>query len=300
MKLLKLALENFQPHERLEVDLSAQLVSISGASDVGKSSVLRALRWLCLNDLPGDDFVREGAKRTTVTLTLSGNRVIKRIRGSGTNTYELDGKEFKSFGNTVPQDIAALLQLTNLNFQSQHDSPFWFAESAPEVSRQLNAVIDLSVIDSSLSFVAAKVRSAQERVNVTQERLDEAKKELEEIEPQRQRIRDFAQIIKQQDELETVQTDCSRLAGVRDDIRRHRSNLRRQQEQAEAGREMLEAGRMYLRILQDCERLAWQLEKFKTTAVAVKQNTQATKQAEERMHREMKGQKCPTCGQQFR
>ena len=55
MTLSRLSLTNFQKHERLALDLDPRLTSIAGDSDRGKSAVLRALAWLCLNSFPTRD-----------------------------------------------------------------------------------------------------------------------------------------------------------------------------------------------------------------------------------------------------
>jgi DNA repair ATPase RecN len=247
MRLVSLTLENFQCHKHLEVDLRSRLVSITGPSDVGKSAILRALRWVCLNEAP-DDLIRQGAKQCTVTLVLDSGDTIQRIRGAQ-NIYKLNEKSFSAVGRgEPPQDIAALLQLTEFNFQAQHDAPFWFSETAGEVSRQLNAVIDLSVIDSSLSYIASKVRSSQERVNVAQERLDEVQKEWEEIEPQKKRVQEFSQIIEQHETLDTQKKTCRALGILCESIRENRTKYSLAAERSEDGSEAVTAGRMFFRV----------------------------------------------------
>lgn len=334
MKLVSLTLENFQCHKHLEVDLRSRLVSITGPSDVGKSAILRALRWVCLNEAP-DDLIRQGAKQSTVTLVLSTGDVIQRIKGTS-NFYKLNDKQFSAVGRgEPPQDITNLLQLTEFNFQAQHDSPFWFSETAGEVSRQLNAVIDLSVIDSSLSFIASKVRSSQERVNVAQERLDEVQKEWEEIEPQRKRVEQFSEIIEQHETLDAQKKTCRALGILCESIRENRTRYSVAAERAEDGSATLVAGRVYFRIcnrrdvledlLSEAEQLQGQLvsvpsfagvesahESWKDTvrvvnnlesllsAVITAMHNTNFKRAqleviEQRYHQQTKGKECPLC-----
>lgn len=139
--------------------------------------------------------MREGTKRTTIILKADDSIIVRtKSRDAATNTYELDGRELKAFGQGVPADVVNLLQLSPINFQSQHDSPFWFNETAGEVSRQLNAVVDLTVIDTTLSNVAQAVRRAQEQKNACEERLAEAEFKLVDLVPQKQRITDLAEL----------------------------------------------------------------------------------------------------------
>ena len=132
--LRSLHIKNFQVHTDLKIEFSPTITSIKGPTDSGKSSVLRALRWVCLNDMAGEAFIREGACSVLALLRI-GDRKIGRGKGQIGNVYRLDDREFKAFGQgNVPQEIAQVLQLNEINFQGQHDAPFWFAETAGEVS----------------------------------------------------------------------------------------------------------------------------------------------------------------------
>jgi len=193
MHVETIILSNFQAHKDLRLALSP-ITSIVGPSDIGKSAILRALRWCCLNDFAGDDFITWGEKETFVHLLIREQKKVFQIirtKSARHNAYALDKEEFKAVGTGVPDRISNLLRLSEINFQGQFDSPFWFSESAPEISRQLNRVIDLSVIDTSLSFIASAVRSASERVALLTERLEGWRREQNELEPQRARAAQF-------------------------------------------------------------------------------------------------------------
>jgi exonuclease SbcC len=196
MQLESITLHNFQAHKDLTIAFSPTITTIKGATDKGKSAVLRALRWVCLNDTAGTDFIREGEKRALVKLKLDDGLLIREItraksKDGSVNVYDFDGKEFKAFGQGVPPDIARSLALNEINFQGQHDSPFWFAETAGEVSRKLNSVIDLAIIDTALANIGSEVRRAAERKSLCEERLKEAKAQLAELAPQKDRVAEF-------------------------------------------------------------------------------------------------------------
>jgi DNA repair exonuclease SbcCD ATPase subunit len=223
MKLESLKLHNFQAHEDLEVKFSPTITTIKGATDSGKSAILRALRWVCLNDTAGADFITEGKKRAEVTLEISYGlppaKLISTIirnknKDGNTNTYTLDGKEFKAFGQGVPLDIEKVLALRDINFQGQHDSPFWFSETAGEVSRKLNSVIDLEIIDTTLANIATEVRRAMERKSLCEERLAEAKRQLEELAPQKDRIDEFQNVKGKQIALKSITEDFNKLGDI--------------------------------------------------------------------------------------
>ena len=178
--LSDLKLLNFQVHSYLVIDLDSHITTIIGRTDVGKSAILRALRWLCTNSPQGSAFIQHGQFECSVLLIVD-DRIIIRSKGQH-NEYLLDVEAFRSFSSDVPEPIAKVLNVGDVNFQLQFDGPFWFNLSAGEVSRRLNSIVDLGIIDYALSNVSKKVRHFQVAVQVGQERLQEAKKKREELE----------------------------------------------------------------------------------------------------------------------
>lgn len=170
--LKSLTLLNFQAHKKLQIEFDPHVTSIVGPSDVGKSAIIRALRLVMLNGIRGDAFIRNGAKHCVVQLGVD-DVVVTRERGKQ-NLYSLDDQDYKAFGNDVPDTIADYLQVNEINFQGQHDAPFWFSLSDGEVSRQLNQVINLSIIDEALSETSSTLRKARSVRDVTETRLEKA------------------------------------------------------------------------------------------------------------------------------
>jgi exonuclease SbcC len=169
----RLIIENFQAHRKLELDFDECVTTIVGPSDVGKSAVIRALTWLATNRPSGTEFIRDKQKNTCVTLEVD-DHTITRERSKSWNRYTLDGKVFTAFGTEPPSEILTVLNLSDLNFQAQHDAPFWFQESAPEVSRQLNQIVDLSIIDSTLANLDKGRRDALAKVKALEQEVEDA------------------------------------------------------------------------------------------------------------------------------
>lgn len=220
MLIKSLKLKDFQKHRTFKVVFSPTITSIRGATDSGKSALLRALRWICLNDWGGSDFIREGAAeaRVEIEAVLSKrNALVARSKGKE-NTYELNGDVFRAFATNVPEEVAAVLKVTPINFQSQHDPPFWFADTAGQVSRNLNAVIDLSVIDEVLSRAGAAVRESSERKAVCQERVQELQAEWDAMSPQQVRIKEYEKLEQYRNQVQEMESRSHRLEQFRSDI----------------------------------------------------------------------------------
>ena len=172
MAIERLQIRNFQRHENLKVVLDPQVTAIVGPSDAGKSSLLRAIRWLALNRPRGDGFIRTGEKQADANLWVDDHK-LRRHRGKE-NNYKIDDTVLEAFGTDVPRQVSDLLSMDETNFAGQHDPPFWFSLTPGEVARKLNEIIDLSVIDKTQADLAAKWRAAEAERNVAKSRLSQA------------------------------------------------------------------------------------------------------------------------------
>ncbi len=174
--LTRLLIKNFQAHEKLDLKLE-QITVLVGDSDVGKSAVLRALRWLATNKPGGAEFIKEGTETCHVRLKV-GEHTIVRERGKE-NTYQIDATKLKSFGTTVPDQVDKLLNVDPaLNFQDQHDAVFWFSESPGEVAKQLNAIANLDGIDRIMAESQRRSREAKSVADVVGGQLKDAEQTL--------------------------------------------------------------------------------------------------------------------------
>ena len=176
----KLVIHNFQKHSRLEINLDEKVTTIVGPSDAGKSAVIRSLRWLCQNSPSGIEFLKNGQTCVSVDLLVDG-RHIERCRASANNYYSVDGKDLKAFGQGVPDEVASILNIDDINFQAQHDPPYWLTLTPGEVSRQLNALIDLSIIDDTMKNINRTLSRSRVELELATEKEKKKKEELEEL-----------------------------------------------------------------------------------------------------------------------
>lgn len=343
MKLRRLILRNFQKHIKLVLPLSPRITSIVGATDSGKSAVLRALRWVCLNDIPGGEFVRDGSKECRVSLKLCHKKEEHKLlrarnpRGND-NRYVLDDQPFRSFGQGQPEDVQKLLRLSELNFQGQHDAPFWFSLSAGEVSRQLNAVVDLSIIDSSLSNITSRVRQTQERVSFLEEEQNSIQQKQGEMKKQLLRAKEFDALLLLRQQEQDLRNKTRNLGETLSTLREKEQIHHTKKEQADGAGEVVRRMKEVQELraqsaqlegllqrsgdlstktnppsLSKVETLQTQrlqtLESLRTLRRAVTQAKEAeedyqeklrrAEQAEKQYHTQTKGSLCPVCGKQI-
>jgi len=272
-KIEKLRIIGYGANEDIEIELGPWVTTIVGRSYIGKSWILRALRWVALNKPAGTVYVDEktGEKRIScinwdsekarVRLFVDGRSIV-RTRSKSINTYKLSGRKqpYIAFGNDVPEEIARILNLKNINFQGQHSTkdnriPFWFCETAGEVSRQLNSIVNLKLIDSTLANIAAEMRKVNTVIEITEEALEEAVKKRRELDY----VRGLNQDLKN---VEKLQSQCD------EDLRKRSllgqkiilvQNYRVMQEKA---REQATEGLRVVRLIDECTEIADSVEKL--------------------------------------
>jgi exonuclease SbcC len=164
-------LTNFEGHKHSLLEFDKGLNAIIGSGDNGKSSIIRAFRWVWENKPDGDNFVshwnrtkKGNIKGETSVVITTTNGWVKRCKTNSDNYYSINGEEFRAFGRSVPEEVSAFLNLSNINIQTQFDNHFLLSESSSEVARQLNQIVSLEKIDDSLKTGNAYIRTIKSNI----------------------------------------------------------------------------------------------------------------------------------------
>ena len=174
---------SFQCHQDLEIEL-APITVLTGENDSGKSVVMRALRWLALNqwDDKADSFIPWGMGHAEVTLAGEAFQ-INRTKGKGVNGYTLNELVFPSLAaGKVPAEVAKVLKLGEANFQTQDEAAFWLSLTPGQAAAELNEIFNLSQIDEATLVVGKELREARAETKVVEERLARLQREKEQSE----------------------------------------------------------------------------------------------------------------------
>jgi exonuclease SbcC len=117
-----ITIENFMSHLATQIDLAPGVTVITGPNNVGKSALVEGVRSLVHNPSPKHS-IRHGAKKAVVRLELDSGEIIEWVRSDKTAFYRLlrpatngqeegpDVEEYRKIGQSVPENIMALLRL---------------------------------------------------------------------------------------------------------------------------------------------------------------------------------------------
>lgn len=303
---------NFQAHERKLVRFSPNVTTIVGPSDAGKSTIIRAVGWVCLNE-SSTEYLRDGAKFLKVKLKVDGHTVVRK-KGGG-NLYRVDKKNFRAFGSKVPEQVSSLLGITDLNFQTQFEPHFWLSKSAGQVSKELNSIIDLGQIDVVLSNVAKALRKAKTVVEVTEDRLSQAEQNKEKLSRVPDMDRHLKDLEAQQDYIDGMREKASSLSRLIQDVRKYQKAARIDEEFVKKVKSLILKGDKIDDLQQQRDSLRKIIGQVKQSdrlvrlpipsLSSVSRLQDQVEQLHELIHdiRDQEclaNQKCPTCGQELR
>lgn len=181
MLIKTLDLRNFQAHKILSLKFSRFLTVIKGTSGVGKSAILRSLFQLIDESIPWSVCQTWDTDDTSVKITGQADgvqHVIERIRSSKLNRVVIDGTEYDYIGKDTPEKLSSLLNIKEQNVQKQRNQWFLIDMKPSQLSRELNSVSGLNIIDASVHEIQSRVRNAQTELRLLNAQASVLEKEV--------------------------------------------------------------------------------------------------------------------------
>lgn len=191
-----ISISNFQAHKNTHIDFTPGFNVITGVSDAGKSSVLRALLWVINNRPSGDDIKNwdmEKGDETSVDVTLTTGQVISKVKGKEA-IYRLSvpkkirrrGEtaavlEFKAFSQNVPLEVQDAFNLNTINIQSQHGKYFMLDDSPGDVAQQFNSLAGLDIIDRMFKNLNSYILQDKRSIDAGASTITGLKKDIDKL-----------------------------------------------------------------------------------------------------------------------
>lgn len=157
MNKYKVRIQNFQSIRDASLDISGLTVLYSPKSNVGKSSVVRALQAVLFGRF-FKGMVQDGTKSTKVTFGLGDEHVITYQKGDAINACTIDGVTYDKLGQNYPSEVQKFgfknINLEGLEIQlqirEQFDKAFPMNLSAPELGKVMSRIVDLSQMNETI------------------------------------------------------------------------------------------------------------------------------------------------------
>jgi len=172
---------NVQAHKNTFIEFDKGVNAIVGLSDNGKTTIIRAINQLITNRPIGEDYISHWATENSTTIVLDNGVSITRGRDKVGNYYKLDEQVFRAFKQEVPAEIATALNMSEINMKLQDDLPFLLSAGSGEVAQTLNKIVQLDVIDRSISNIHSKKISTERDLKITKNRIADLTEQLKEF-----------------------------------------------------------------------------------------------------------------------
>ena len=180
-------LKNFQAHKDTYLEFSPGVNSIIGTSYKGKSSIFRALDFNIRNTTNDTAYIshwcfdKEGRiiDNSEVTIEID-DHIIKRVKGKD-NYYNVDEAKTneEGFGRLIPEHISDIYRMDEINIQKQRDSFFLFNLSRGKVAEVFNKIVNLEIIDTTISNIKSKLREIKNDEKAINNKVNEYADEIE-------------------------------------------------------------------------------------------------------------------------
>ncbi len=180
-------LKNFQSHAYSHFQFDKGFNVILGPSDSGKTSVIRAIKWVLYNEPLGDYFIRQGEDECQVTIKFSHGIDVIRRRTKSKNSYILidaAGNEeiFEGFGTNVPYEIEEAIGIRKvkldrnesriLNIAEQLEGPFLLNEKGSTRANAIGTIVGVEKIDYALRETLRENKNIQSSLKKDKEQLE--------------------------------------------------------------------------------------------------------------------------------
>lgn len=148
--ITQLKIENYESHKNTIINLHPGLNVIVGESDKGKSGFFRAFNKCRTNKPPGSGmrplyWDGDGL----VQVTFDDGQYVSWIQKKSGNFYQVGDSDLINAGTDVPEEIKAIFNMQEINFQTQIDRSFLMFDTAGERGKIINKISGLSKIDST-------------------------------------------------------------------------------------------------------------------------------------------------------
>lgn len=200
-------LVGFQSHVDTRINLTEGLNVITGPSDSGKTAVIRAVRWVALNEPQGDAVVNQSVGYAQVTI-ITDTGVVTKVRNKGKVRYEIniDGENISYDKSEIPQEVYRILGINKtsfgdvevvLPFAFQLDAPFLISSPASFGGKVLGKICNADTVELAIKKSSREVSQANDAKRQAEKTIEETNlalqsyENLQEVEQRLQQCREL-------------------------------------------------------------------------------------------------------------
>ena len=180
--ITKIEIKRFQSLGNITLE-TGPLTVIYGASDVGKSALIRALRALATNRYPKDHVTIWSDKdHSSISVETDDLKIIAQ-KGGGINRYglrtETTKQMFRKVGSHVPEDVTQALGWSDNTISSQFDPLYLVAETGAQRAKVLGTLSNFATLIEAVRLADVYTRRYNQEQRVHSETIKETTEAIE-------------------------------------------------------------------------------------------------------------------------
>ena len=170
-------LKNCHSHKDTFVEFHPGVNVFVGDTDSGKSALLRGLEKVIWNNFTSKELTSHWGGPLNISIGVDDNVIT--LNNDKKDSYLLNKISFAAINGKVPDEISSVLNMDEINLQSQIDSFFLLNETSGYVATYLNKIANLSQIDSTTKSINSEINNTKRSIEQDKESLKDKEKELE-------------------------------------------------------------------------------------------------------------------------
>lgn len=159
-----LILKNFGKHKHLHIDFSDKINVIIGQTNVGKSTIFKAIN-LVFNNKPANSkkiYNHKQKENYMVSVIIKNFRIDRTYnKYVVTNLDTNESQEYSAFGSGVPQPVIDILNLSEINYQKQMSQYYLILDSPGQRTKSLAPIIGLDDSNKIIDNIKTKINSTK-------------------------------------------------------------------------------------------------------------------------------------------
>jgi len=168
-----ITLENFGCHKHLHIDFCDKINVIVGQTNIGKSTIFKAIR-LLFNNKPSNSkkiFDREQKHNFLISAIVNNYKIDRTSKEYVLTNLETNSVErFSTFGVSVPQPILNVLNLSDINYQRQMDQYFLLLDTPGQRAKSLSPTIGIDDSNRLIDHIKGKISNTKSDIKVNKKR----------------------------------------------------------------------------------------------------------------------------------
>lgn len=191
--LKSIRIKNYQSHRDTRLDLCSSINGIIGKSLSGKTAIVRAINWLVTNRPTGFTYHSHFAKskQTSVSATLaSGEEIVHRKSKGKSKEYEYEifyengySRGFQKVNRNVPDRVAELLNINEVNIQTQIEPHFLITSPPGQIAETINKATKIEKVDEWIKKINKWRNNLRSKKAVLRTDINELDNEIEKLKP---------------------------------------------------------------------------------------------------------------------